>query len=119
MGRVTTIPYLNKQILQIDFNGCAPGRFGPIIEEAMGALSREPPGSVLAMTLLQNVHFDPGTVVEMERFVRRAQPFLKANALIGIEGLKKVVFFGVKPLYRTPVELFDGPDAAKQWLAAR
>jgi hypothetical protein len=117
MGRVTSIPYLGKQILQIDFNGCVPGKYAPIIQEAMSALARQPRGSVLALTLLQNVRFDPGTAIEMERFARQAQPFLRANALVGIEGLKKVVFMGVKPLYRTPVELFDALEPAKQWLA--
>ncbi|HSN90492.1 MAG TPA: hypothetical protein VLS93_04630 [Anaeromyxobacteraceae bacterium] len=119
MARVTTIPYLNREIVQIDFNGCTPGTYGPVIQEALGALSGRPPRTVLALTLLQNVRFDPNTAIEMERFARQAQPYLKANALVGIEGLKKVVFLGIKPLYRTPVELFDVVDAAKQWLAER
>jgi hypothetical protein len=46
-------------------------------------------------------------------------PFLKANALVGITGMKKVVFAGIKPLYRVPFELFDDRDAAKDWLASR
>jgi hypothetical protein len=119
MARVTNVPYLSKQILQIDFNGCTPGSYGPVIQEAMSALVREPRGSVLALTLLQNVRFDPATAVEMERFARQAQPYLKANALVGIEGLKKVVFMGVRPLFRVPVDLFDVAEKAKRWLADR
>jgi hypothetical protein len=30
-----------------------------------------------------------------------------------------VVFTGLKPLFRKPVELFDAEDAAKAWLVAR
>ena len=95
MSKVTTVPYLGRPILQIDFDGCRPGAFAPIIEEAAKIICGSPQGSVLALTLLRDIRFDPGTILEMERFVQRVQPFLKANALVGITGLKKVVFQGV------------------------
>jgi hypothetical protein len=117
--RVTWVSYAGKQLLQIDFNGCKPGMFAPIIADAQRALSVAPLGSVLALTILSDIRFDPDTVLEMQRFASAAQPFLKANALVGITGLKKVVFNGVKPLYRVPVELFDAVPAAKVWLGGR
>jgi hypothetical protein len=119
MSKVTIVPHLTKRIVRIDFTGCGPGKFAPIIEEAVRVISAEGADTVLALTIFENVRFDPGTVLEMERFVSRVQPFLKADALVGITGLKKVVFTGLKPLFRKPVELFDAEDAAKAWLVAR
>ncbi len=119
MSRVTTVPYMAQQILRIDFTGCRPGAFLPIIDEAMGAITASAPNSVLALTVFKDVRFDPGTVVEMERFARETQPFLKRNALVGISGLKKVVFQSIKPLYRKPVELFDEAEPAMRWLAVK
>jgi hypothetical protein len=119
MSKVTQIVHGAKQIVQIDFNGCTPGQFAPIIEEAQRAILGSPPGSVLALTLVENVRFDPATVIEMQRFVSRVGPHLKANAIVGITGMKKVVFGGIKPLYRAPVELFDTVAPAKDWLSAR
>ncbi len=119
MANVTTSFHNGKRIVEIDFEGCKPGAFAPVVAQAMKILSAAPPGSVLAMTRFENVRFDPGTVLEMQRFASAAQPYLKANALVGITGMKKVVFGGVKPLYRIPVELFDEPGAARDWLAAR
>ncbi len=117
--RVMEIAHAGKQIVQIDFNGCTPGAFAPIIQDAKRTITSSPRGEVLALTLLQNIRFDAGTVLEMERFITAVQPYLKANALVGITGLKKVIFNGVKGLYRAPVELFDDPAAAKSWLASR
>lgn len=117
--RVTWVSHAGRQFLQIDFNGCKPGTFAPIIETALRIITAAPKGSVLALTLLTDLRFDPGTVLEMERFASAAQPHLKANALVGVTGLKKVVFNGVKPLYRVPFELFDAVPAAKVWLATR
>ncbi len=119
MANVTTTMHKGKRIVEIDFDGCKPGAFAPVVAQAMKIISAGVPGSVLAMTRFDNVRFDPGTVLEMQRFVSAAQPFLKANALLGITGLKKVVFGGVKPLYKIPVELFEDAEAAKDWLVAR
>lgn len=119
MAKVTTVSHRGKRIVEIDFDGCRPGEFAPIISEAMRIIAAGAPGSVLVLTRFDNIRFDPGTVLEMQRFASAAQPFLKANALVGITGMKKVVFGGVKPLYRVPVELFDDPAAGRDWLAAR
>lgn len=117
--RVTTALHAGKSLLEIDFDGCLPGAFAPVISEAQRAIVASPRASVLALTCLENVRFDPATVVEMQRFASAAMPFLKANALVGITGMKKVVFNGIKPLYKVPVELFDTRAAAREWLATR
>src|SRR5512141_1314874 len=119
MANVTTTLHKGKRIVEIDFDGCKPGAYAPVVAQAMKIISTGMPGSVLAMTRFENVRFDPATVVEMQRFVTAAHPYLKANALLGITGMKKVVFGGVKPFYKIPVELFEDPEAAKDWLVAR
>lgn len=119
MSRVATSLHKDRRLVEIDFTGCTPGAFAPVIAEAQRLIQASPKGSVLALTCLEEVRFDPGTVLEMERFVSAVMPHLKANALVGITGLKKVVFGGIKPLYKIPVELFDDAAAAKDWLAAR
>lgn len=119
MPSVTTLLHGGRTLLEIDFDGCLPGAYAPVIAEAQRAIAAAPRASVLALTCVENVRFDPGTVLEMQRFVSAAMPFLKANALVGITGLKKVVFAGIKPLYKVPVELFETRAAARNWLAAR
>jgi hypothetical protein len=119
MTQVRTTLHKGKRIIEIDFGTCTPGKFAPIIAEARRIIAAEPPSSVLALTCVENVRFDPGTVVEMQRFASAAMPFLRANAIVGVTGMKKVVFGGIKPLYKVPVELFDAIADAKDWLAQR
>jgi hypothetical protein len=119
MARVTSGFFAGKAILEIDFDGCVPGTFAPVIAEAQQHILRAPPGSVLALTVFENVRFDPSTVAEMRRFATITMPNLRANALLGITGLKKIVFQGVKPFYKVPVELFEDRTQARTWLAAR
>lgn len=118
-NRITTSLHKGKTLVEIDFTRCTPGTFTPVIAEAQRVIQGSPKGSVLALTCLEEVRFDPSTVVEMERFASAVMPHLRANALVGITGLKKVVFNGIKPLYKVPVELFDDRPAGREWLASR
>jgi hypothetical protein len=119
MAHVTTTLHKAKRIVEIDFAGCKPGEFAPVIAQAVKLITASAPGSVLALTRVEDVRFDPSTVMEMQRFLSAVQAHLKANALVGITGMKKVVFGGIKPLYKVPFELFDDPAAARDWLAER
>lgn len=117
--RISTSFHKGKTLVEIDFTRLVPGQFAPVIADAQRAIQASPRGSVLALTCLEDVRFDPSTVVEMERFASAVMPHLRANALVGISGLKKVVFNGIKPLYKVPVELFDDRPAGRDWLASR
>ncbi len=119
MNRVKSAPHKGRNLVEIDFTGCTPGSFAPVIAEAQRIIQAAPRSTVLALTCLEDVRFDPATVVEMERFASSVMPHLKANALVGITGLKKVVFGGIKPLYKVPVELFETRPAGRDWLASR
>lgn len=118
MTRAKTAPHRGRTLVEIDFNGCTPGAFAPVILEAQRLIQASPKGSVLALTCLEEVRFDPATVLEMERFAASVMPWLKGNALVGITGLKRVVFGGIKPLYKVPVELVDTRPAGRDWLVS-
>jgi len=117
MAQTTT--YKGKPIIETDFGGCVPGKYAPLIAAAQKSIMAAPRGTVLALTRFGNSRFDPGTVLEMERFASAVMPYLKANAFVGVTGMKRVIFNGIKPLYRVPVELFDDDAVAREWLAGR
>jgi hypothetical protein len=117
MSRVTQVMHLGKQIVHIDFSGCEPGSFAPVIAEAEKLILKQPLHSVRALTVVDDVRFDMGTVKEMQQFVSATTPHLKGNAIVGVEGMKKIVWGGIKPFYKVPADLFSDVAAAKDWLA--
>lgn len=117
MSGVSQTVHQGLQIVVIDFKGCEPGTFAPIIAEAQKLILRSPPASVRALTLVEDVRFDMSTVKEMQQFVALTTAHLKGNAVVGVDGMKKVVWGGVKPFYRAPAELCADVEAAKAWLA--
>jgi hypothetical protein len=105
------------RVFVVDFSSCEPGTYAPVVQEAQDVLCRQPLRSVRVVTVFQDVTFDMGTVKEMQQYASTVMPHLKKCALVGIDGMKKVVFGGIKPLFTIPVELFKDVEAARQWVA--
>jgi hypothetical protein len=117
MDRITHVTHLGKQIVVIDFTGCAPGQYAAVIAEAERFVLKQPLQSVRALTIVEDVSFDMDTVKEMQHFVSATTPHLKGNAIVGVEGMKKIVWGGIKPFYKVPASLFPDAGAARDWLA--
>lgn len=118
MSRCTLGTHKGKTVLHIDFDGTKPGGYKPIIDEATRIVRGYPLGSLRVVTSVAGCRFDPPTVGEFERFIRETSPHLYANAVVGVEGLRKVAWLGLKPFYRARAELFDTVEAGKDWLAS-
>jgi len=119
MDKVSIVTHQGKAVIICDFRACKPADYAPIVAEATKVITANPPKSARVVSLFEEARFDPSIVLLMEAFVRKVTPHMAANGLVGITGLRKVAFLGIRPLYRCPAELFDTVEAAKDWLAAR
>ncbi len=117
MQKVSVSPFGAAQVFVVDFSHCDPGQYAPVVQEAQHALCRQPLKSVRVVTVFQDVRFDLGTVKEMKDYASTVMPHIKRCALVGIDGMKKVVFGGIKPLFTIPFELFDDLESARAWAA--
>jgi hypothetical protein len=119
MKKVEIVEAYGKRIVQIDFNGCTPEQYRPVLAEAERVILSEPPCTVRTLTLVGDTHFDREAVEELSKFAVHVTRFVKGNAMVGLSGVKKVIFGGIKPLYKAPVGVFDDVQSAKEWLAKR
>ncbi len=117
MKKVDVVQAYGKRIVQIDFDGCEPDQYGELLAEAERIILQEQPAAARALTLVGDTHFDPEAVEQLTRFATRVTPLLERSAVVGLTGVKKVIFGGIKEHYRAPVGLFDDPEQAKEWLA--
>ncbi len=118
MAQVTVVPRGAARVFVVDFTNCEPGTFAPVVQQAQHALCKQPLRSVRVVTVFEDVRFDLGTVKEMKDYASTVMPHLRKCALVGIDGMKKIVFGGIKPLFTIPVEIFDDVEAAQAWAAA-
>jgi hypothetical protein len=117
MRKVDIVQAYGKRIVQIDFDGCEPEQYESLLAEAERMIVREHPSTTRALTLVGDTHFDTEAVEQLTRFATRVTPLLERSAVVGLTGVKKVIFGGIKEHYRAPVGVFDDAEQAKEWLA--
>jgi hypothetical protein len=58
-------------------------------------IEKEPPKSVLCIVDVQDGNFSPEITQMIKDFAKGNEPYIKATACVGVEGLKQVIFTGV------------------------
>jgi hypothetical protein len=117
MSRVNRLIHKGVPVLHIDLSNLKPGEYAPEFAEAMRVLSAAPLKSARVVTDVSGARFDPGTIAEFERFVRDATPRCAANAVLGVTGMQRVAWVGLKNFFKCPAELHASLEAGKDWVA--
>jgi hypothetical protein len=68
------------------------------------------------VTDVEGARFDTQTIKEFERFIGAVTPHLAANAIVGVNGIRRVAWIGLRPFYKCPAELVDSVEAGKEWV---
>jgi hypothetical protein len=117
MSRVNRLIHKGVPVLHIDLSNLKPGEYAAEFAEAMRVLAAAPLKSARVVTDVAGARFDPTTIAEFERFVREATPHCAANAVLGVSGMQRVAWVGLKKFFRCPAELHDSLEAGKDWVA--
>ena len=118
MARVQKLIHKGMPIVHLDLRDLKPGEFKPVFDEATRVFTGAPPKSLRVVTDVDGARFDASTISEFERFIRAVTPHLARNAIMGVTGIRRVAWLGLKPFYGCPAELFDTTEAAKDWVVA-
>lgn len=116
MGRVQFITYGGKEVLFLNFAGCKTEEILSIIEEGKQVIRSRPAGSVLTLTDVTGTRFDDSVSDQMKEFAAHNKPYVKAAAVIGITGIKKIIFDAVTIFSKRKLQTFETLDLAKEWL---
>lgn len=117
MERTRFTDHRGKQILVADFSGVRDKAEAlRLIEHARQTIGRQPPKSVRLLTDVTNAHYDPTIVQALKDFAAHNTPFLIASAVVGVTGLRRVVYTGVVAFSRRKIHIADTREAAMEWL---
>src|SRR5271169_738088 len=92
MDRVQFITHKGKRILYFDLSSCKFAEISDVIAEAKRTVAGQPPGSVLALTNVTDTELSKNSSAVIKDFTAHNKPFIKASAVIGVEGLRKVIY---------------------------
>ena len=114
--RVRFIKHHEKEILLLDFSNSGTDEVLKIIEDAKRVISTKPENSLLTLTDVTNARFNEKVGDSMKVFSAHNKPYVKAAAVVGITGLKKIIFGAVMAFSKRNLESFDEVEQAKNWL---
>jgi hypothetical protein len=117
--RVMFIRHKNKEILSMDFSKCNTGEFLAAIEKARGIISQQSPNSLLTLTNVNDFTFNKEMSRAMKEFATHNKPFVKAAAVVGVGGLKKIIYDAIQRFSNSDFMYFNDIESAKDWLAVQ
>lgn len=114
--RVKFIKHGGRNILFLNFVDCSTNDVLNTINEAKLVIGAQPEGSVLTLTDVTNARFNEDVTDRMKEFTAHNKPFVKAGAIIGVSGIKKIIFEAVMMFSKRKIHMFDNVNDAKDWL---
>lgn len=119
MERIQFIQHKGKQILHLNFTHANPGEVVRIIRKATPVIAAQPERSIRTLTDVTNMNFNAEAADALKVFVSHNKPYVTAAAVVGITGLKKIIYSAVTRFSGRNIVVFDSCDQAKEWLASQ
>ncbi len=119
MGRINFIEHKGKQILYEDFSNTKLDEYVAALDEAAAIIRAQPPHSVLALADINGITFNKEMLDRMKDFIATNTPYIKAVAVIGVQGLLSVALQTVARFAGREMHTFDSKEAAMDWLVSQ
>jgi len=116
MDRVRFLTHQGKQVLLVDYSGCARQTVLDILKQRQSIVMAQPPGSVLLLVDVTGSQFSKDEIEEVKKVAVREHNRVKRAAVVGVESVPKVFVdalrtFAVRDYHPCPTR-----EAALDWL---
>jgi len=119
MNRTQIIEHKGKKIIFVDFSNLHNiEEIQAVAEESKKYVHAQPPKSAYTLTSVENTHFNNVIKDIFTELAKSNKPYVKAAALLGVTGLKQILFNGIMKLSGRDLKSFSSIDQAKDWLAS-
>ena len=117
MAEVKFINHKGKKIFLMDFSYTKIEEIMAAIEEAKKTIKKHPENSLLGLVDVRFSAFDNELFTALKDLASSDRPYMKVTAVVGVTGLKKLVFMAVRRFTgRKNLVMFDRMENAKDWL---
>ncbi len=119
MNRISTTEYEGKSILVIDWSELSLEGIEVLMKEAREIIHNSPPKSVLALSDFTDTHYDKPTADMLAEYAASNKPFMKASALVGMTGMRKILYSVATRVSKRKFSLHETREDALKWLATQ
>lgn len=118
MERVRFIKHKGKDVLIVDVSDSRNAEENiDVIVKARERIDVQAPKSLLLLTNVTNAHYDPKAADAMKAYSKANTPFVKASAVVGVTGIKRVIYQAIVRMTGRHIATFDTVEQALDWLA--
>ncbi len=118
--RVRFIEHRGVRILLIDFSGLQQTEeILREVEIAREVVAGQRPASLRTLTHVKDARYSPPVMEALKQLTVHNKPYVTAAAVVGMEGLHRVLFRAVVLFSRRNIEAFDTLEEARDWLASQ
>ncbi len=114
--RVKFIEHKGKKILHLDFSQARADEVIHIIRKAKDVIAAQPANSIRTLTDVTDLKFNTDASEAMKEFASHNKPFVTAAAVVGVTGLKRIIYNAVVKFSGRNLVVFDSHGQAKDWL---
>ncbi len=120
MDRISFVKHNGKDILVVDISGIREVEESiAILQSATRLVKTQASGSLLMLTNVSGTHYDRTGADAIKTYSRENTPFVKASAVVGVSGIKRLVLNTIVKITGRKIMPFDDVEAAKNWLAGQ
>ncbi len=105
-----------KEIFVLNFDYSAIEEAVPLIEKCADQVRSRPENSVLTLTVISKGKFNTELVEYLKDLTKGNTPYVRKAAVVGVEGLYKVVMSAVSIFSKRDFKLFDNKEDAIHYL---
>jgi len=116
MERVYFSQHKGKKFLYVDMSNCDIKEFLSTIPKAKELVKKQPEKSVLVFTDVTDAHYNSEVTDALKDYTKSNKPYVIASAVLGVNGLKQVIFNGIMRFTGRRLVMFDTKDQALNWL---
>jgi hypothetical protein len=120
MGRINVVEHQGRRILVQDFSGMRAGEeFDRSIAEARAFIASQPAHSVLSLFDASKAVYNAAALAELKDFTKHNEPYMKASAVVGVEGILSVALMAVSKFSGRTFRSFADRQSAMDWLVGQ
>jgi len=120
MARISVVQHNGQTVLLQDFSNLREGDdYRRCVAEAKAYIGRQAPASVRSVFDATGAVYNAQVLAELKDFTAFNKPFMKASAVVGVEGILGIALLAVEKFSGRSFRRFKDRAAALDWVAAQ
>ena len=119
MERIQFVEHRGTRLLHLNLAGAKAADVIQLVKDATPVIAAHPERSVRTLTDVTDLSFNSEATVALKQFTMHNKPYVIAGAVVGVTGLKQIIYNSIVKLTGRKIMAFDTIDQAKNWLVSQ